>query len=335
MVTDYATSPDGRDRFWYGTALDRRPGSSGLRGVRISAVRFADDGVVAHYDEPGQCRRGLRGGALAWPSAPTRRPRRRWASTPTPSHPTAACATSTSSTCRRLSGRPDTTSGLRPDGAHDLRNRADPRGTRAIAPHRESAATSSSVTGPCPRLPLANLLDVSSSGRGSAIGVLRLIADDGDELPGRPFLRPALGRLEAVASPGCPSGFLAAPVGEALPRHFFEQLDVLGVEATGWKPLALLPAPAARRALALAVVSARASGAVRTWPREAGRRRRTTCESTWWRTPSRVGWTVTVLPGDLGDQSGPHPRDDRRCGRASPGGGRAGRGSGRRAPAPR
>ncbi|GAB1823413.1 hypothetical protein HerbRD11066_65770 [Herbidospora sp. RD11066] len=50
MVTDYATSPDGRDWTWHGTALDRRPGTWDSRGVRISAVRFTDDGVLAYYD---------------------------------------------------------------------------------------------------------------------------------------------------------------------------------------------------------------------------------------------------------------------------------------------
>ncbi|WP_232327500.1 hypothetical protein [Herbidospora yilanensis] len=50
MVTDYATSPDGREWSWHGTALDRRPGAWDSRGVRVSAVRFTDDGVLAYYD---------------------------------------------------------------------------------------------------------------------------------------------------------------------------------------------------------------------------------------------------------------------------------------------
>ncbi|GAA3208052.1 hypothetical protein [Actinocorallia longicatena] len=50
MVTDYATSADGLEWTWHGTALDRRPGAWDSRGVRVSAVRFTPDGVVAAYD---------------------------------------------------------------------------------------------------------------------------------------------------------------------------------------------------------------------------------------------------------------------------------------------
>ncbi|GGT08942.1 hypothetical protein GCM10010176_061870 [Nonomuraea spiralis] len=50
MVTDYATSADGLDWTWHGTALTGRPGLWDARGVRISAVRFDGDRVVAFYD---------------------------------------------------------------------------------------------------------------------------------------------------------------------------------------------------------------------------------------------------------------------------------------------
>ena len=50
MVTDYACSPDGVDWTWQGTALSPRPGEWDARGVRVSAVRFDGDAVVAYYD---------------------------------------------------------------------------------------------------------------------------------------------------------------------------------------------------------------------------------------------------------------------------------------------
>jgi hypothetical protein len=50
MVTDYATSEDGVEWTWRGTALDRTPGRWDSRGVRVSAVFPAGDGVLAAYD---------------------------------------------------------------------------------------------------------------------------------------------------------------------------------------------------------------------------------------------------------------------------------------------
>jgi hypothetical protein len=53
MTTEYATSPDGLDWTWQGTALCGRPGEWDSRGARVTAVRFgADDGhpVTAYYD---------------------------------------------------------------------------------------------------------------------------------------------------------------------------------------------------------------------------------------------------------------------------------------------
>ncbi|WP_285774444.1 hypothetical protein [Microtetraspora sp. NBRC 13810] len=50
MVTDYATSVDGLAWTWHGTALAGRAGSWDERGVRVSAVRFVEGGVVAFYD---------------------------------------------------------------------------------------------------------------------------------------------------------------------------------------------------------------------------------------------------------------------------------------------
>ncbi|MGH8794643.1 MAG: hypothetical protein ACRDXX_18605 [Stackebrandtia sp.] len=50
MTTDYATSADGLDWTWHGTALQSRPGKWDSRGVRVSAVRFLPEGVLAFYD---------------------------------------------------------------------------------------------------------------------------------------------------------------------------------------------------------------------------------------------------------------------------------------------
>jgi hypothetical protein len=50
MVSDYATSTDGRAWAWQGTALCGRPGAWDARGTRISAVQFADGKVFAYYD---------------------------------------------------------------------------------------------------------------------------------------------------------------------------------------------------------------------------------------------------------------------------------------------
>jgi hypothetical protein len=50
MVTEYATSHDGLDWTWHGVALGVRPGEWDSRGVRVAAVRFTADGVVAFYD---------------------------------------------------------------------------------------------------------------------------------------------------------------------------------------------------------------------------------------------------------------------------------------------
>ncbi len=50
MVTDYATSADGLEWTWQGTALSGRPGTWDSRGARVAAVRFLGDRVVAFYD---------------------------------------------------------------------------------------------------------------------------------------------------------------------------------------------------------------------------------------------------------------------------------------------
>jgi hypothetical protein len=50
MVTDYATSSDGLDWTWHGTALSGRPGHWDARGTRISAVWQNRGTVVAFYD---------------------------------------------------------------------------------------------------------------------------------------------------------------------------------------------------------------------------------------------------------------------------------------------
>lgn len=50
MVTGYATSADGLEWTWQGTALSGRPGTWDGRGVRVSAVRFSAGRVLAFYD---------------------------------------------------------------------------------------------------------------------------------------------------------------------------------------------------------------------------------------------------------------------------------------------
>jgi len=50
MVTEYATSDDGLEWTWHGTALGRRAGEWDSRGVRVTAVEFTADGIVAAYD---------------------------------------------------------------------------------------------------------------------------------------------------------------------------------------------------------------------------------------------------------------------------------------------
>jgi len=50
MTTEYATSADGLDWTWHGTALSGRPGEWDSRGTRVSAVRFGERSVLAYYD---------------------------------------------------------------------------------------------------------------------------------------------------------------------------------------------------------------------------------------------------------------------------------------------
>jgi hypothetical protein len=50
MTTEYATSPDGLDWTWQGTALSGRPGEWDARGTRVAAVRFGPDALTAYYD---------------------------------------------------------------------------------------------------------------------------------------------------------------------------------------------------------------------------------------------------------------------------------------------
>jgi hypothetical protein len=50
MVTDYATSSDGLEWTWHGTALSGRPGYWDSRGTRVSAAWGDGDRVIAFYD---------------------------------------------------------------------------------------------------------------------------------------------------------------------------------------------------------------------------------------------------------------------------------------------
>ena len=56
MTTEYATSPDGLDWTWQGTAISGRPGEWDSRGTRVTAVRLGTGGaggtntVTAYYD---------------------------------------------------------------------------------------------------------------------------------------------------------------------------------------------------------------------------------------------------------------------------------------------
>ena len=54
MATEYATSADGLDWIWHGTALSGRSGLWDARGTRVSAVCYADDAadatIAAFYD---------------------------------------------------------------------------------------------------------------------------------------------------------------------------------------------------------------------------------------------------------------------------------------------
>jgi hypothetical protein len=50
MVTDYATSPDGLEWTWHGTALTGRPGRWDSRGTRVTAVCYTGSTIVAYYD---------------------------------------------------------------------------------------------------------------------------------------------------------------------------------------------------------------------------------------------------------------------------------------------
>jgi len=53
MTTEYATSADGLEWTWHGTALAGRPGEWDSRGTRVTAVRFGsgdEPAVTAYYD---------------------------------------------------------------------------------------------------------------------------------------------------------------------------------------------------------------------------------------------------------------------------------------------
>ena len=61
MVTDYATSPDGKEWTWHGTALNGRPGYWDSRGARVTAVMHTGGRDRRVLRRPGQRRGELRG----------------------------------------------------------------------------------------------------------------------------------------------------------------------------------------------------------------------------------------------------------------------------------
>lgn len=50
MTTEYATSADGLDWTWEGTALCGRPGEWDARGVRATSIRSGEEGIAVFYD---------------------------------------------------------------------------------------------------------------------------------------------------------------------------------------------------------------------------------------------------------------------------------------------
>jgi hypothetical protein len=50
MTTEYATSADGLDWTWEGTALCGRPGEWDARGARATSIRWREEGVAVFYD---------------------------------------------------------------------------------------------------------------------------------------------------------------------------------------------------------------------------------------------------------------------------------------------
>ena len=71
MVTDYATSADGLEWTWQGTALSGRPGQWDSRGARVAAVRFDGD-RSRPSTTAGPARRRTTRSAPASPPGPTR-----------------------------------------------------------------------------------------------------------------------------------------------------------------------------------------------------------------------------------------------------------------------
>ena len=100
MVTDYATSADGKEWTWHGTALNGRPGHWDSRGTRVTAVMHTGDTIVAYYDGRASAAENYEERTGIATGTEPDRARPRSGDAPPPSRPTAAAACATWTSCR-------------------------------------------------------------------------------------------------------------------------------------------------------------------------------------------------------------------------------------------